>query len=179
MNNPEYILVDVFAEIVQAVRDTLQLDELNYQYGYVTELNQTLQQWGQTPDFAGKRYPLVWLTQPFDIKKGLQNHYGEVNDLRLFIIVSSSANMKASERMATNYKPVIYPIYRELLRQIDFHIAFDTISPDTIPHKTTDRYFWGEQQQSVLTDPIDCTIISGLTLKINNNENCTPNFKSF
>src|SRR5688500_16342153 len=110
MNNPEYILVDVFAEIVAATRVALGLPVLNYQYGYVTELNETLKQYSETAEYAVKKFPLVWLQQPFTVERGTVGFFGEVKDLRLFIMNASEINLKASERLAGNFKTVIYPI---------------------------------------------------------------------
>lgn len=179
MNNPEYILVDVFGEIVTAVKQELGFAELNYQYGYVQELNQTLQQWNQTPEFASKRFPLVWLAQPFTVRRGdTPGFYGKTQGLSLFIVHHSTATMTAPERMEQTFKPILYPIYRSLLQKISDHLAFSAPWLNEIPHRLTDRYYWGEQQQTVLNDIVDCLIVSDLELFVNHNENCLP-FKSF
>lgn len=177
MNNPEYIPVDIFSEIVANVQTALVLETLNYQYGYITELNETLQSWNKTPEFASKRFPLVYLVQPFPITRGLSGFYGKAV-FNLFVINTTTKIKKAADRMTDNFKPVIYPIYRELLNQIDLHEAFSTQGVPSIVHNFTDNYYWGEKQQSVLNDIVDCSQISGLTLMINNNSNCKPT-KSF
>jgi hypothetical protein len=46
------------------------------------------------------------------------------------------------------------------------------------PHKIIDRYFWGQAQQSVLNDIIDCREMSEFLLKVNNNKNCDPDIKN-
>jgi hypothetical protein len=180
LNNPPYYIVDVFSEIVGAVKTGLNLSVLNYQYGYVEELNETLQQWSRTPSFAFQKYPLVWLAQPFTITRGTLGLYGKISDLRLFIITDSQKTLKASERMDQNFKPVIYPIYEELLNQIKLHPAV-TLPNDyygELPHNFTDRYYWGEAQEQVLNDVVDCSEISQLKIEIQNKQDCIP-FKSF
>lgn len=180
MNNPEYILVDEFGTkdangdltsgVLFNVQQALSLSVLNYQYGYVEELDETLIQYNSTPDFASKRFPLVWLMQPFQINRGEKGLYGSAEGLKIFIINSTDKTWKASERMANNFKPVIYPIYRELMNQINRHVAFESAYQRR--HRVTDRYYWGEAQQSVLNDPVDLVEISNIELKIKDNQNC-------
>lgn len=180
MNNPEYILIDEFgvkdandqltSGILYKVKQALNIPVLNYQYGYIEELNQTLAQWSKTPDFASKKFPLVWLMQPFVINRGEKGFYGNVEGLKIFIINSSDKTWKAPERMTKNFKAVIYPIYRELMKQINMHKAFE--SSYNRKHRFIDRYYWGEAQSSVLNDVVDCSEISNIELKIKDNTNC-------
>lgn len=194
MDSPEFILVDVFGTknaddqlisgILYEVKEALNLDVLNYQYGYVTELNETLKQWSDTKTFSELKFPLVWLAQPFTISRGKLGFYGSVDDLRIFIINETTPDLKATQRMEGNYKTVIYPIYRELMNQLAIHPAFSNptsgimTTPQTFQHNFTDRYYWGEAQQSVLNDVVDCSEISGLKIDIHHNHNCIP-FKNF
>lgn len=182
MNNPEYILVDVFGTkdnkdqltggVLHQVKVALNLSVLNYQYGYITELNETLAQWNKNPDFAPLKFPLVWLAQPFTINRTNDGYYGSVEDLRIFIIYGTTKDLKAYQRMDQNFKTVIYPIYRELVNQLENHPAIVRELAGR-KHKFTDRYYWGEQQQSVLNDVVDCSEIRNLQLKIHNNQNCS------
>jgi hypothetical protein len=176
LNNPEYIVVDELGAVVEAVKTALDLGALNYQYGYVEELNQTLTQWAKDPEYSLLRFPLVWVMQPFTIVRGKPGIYGSVEGLRIFIIQSSQKTLRAAERMEGNFKEVIYPIYRELLNQLNESVAF--VDAPQRKHRFTDRYYWGEAQQSVLSDVVDCSEISNLELDIHNNQNCPP-FKSF
>lgn len=170
MNNPEYIVVDEIGAVVGAVKTSLNLDVLNYQYGYVEELNETLQQWSKNPDYAVLKFPLVWVMQPFTIVRGKRMVYGSVEGLRIFIINGSNPNLKAAQRMTDKFKPVIYPIYREFMAKLNKHKAF--VHCLERKHRFTDRYYWGEAQQSVLNDVVDCSEISNLELEIQNNQNC-------
>lgn len=170
MNNPEYILVDELALVVAKVKAALSLPVLNYQYGYVEELNETLSQWSKSKDHASLKFPLIWVMQPFVIARGDKGFYGSVEGLKIFLINSTDPTLKAPERMTNNFKAVIYPIYRELMEQINRHKAFE--SSYNRKHKFTDRYYWGEQQRSVLNDAVDCSEISALELKIKDNPNC-------
>lgn len=172
MDTPEYILVEVFQEIASAVKAALALPVLNYQYGYINELKETLIQYSKTPEFAVQKYPLLWLEQPFTIKRGRNDVYGEVEGgLRLFIIAGSTPTLKAKQRMEQIFKPIIHPIYRELLVQLN-QCSGIQCEYGTRPHSYSDTYFWGEQQQASIPDVVDCGIISGLKIALNIPHNC-------
>ncbi len=183
MNDPEYILVDVMGEkdqeekltsgVLYQVQKALGISILNYQYGHIQELNQTLAQWNKTPEDAEKKYPLIWLVQPFTLTRGGRTDiYASVDGgLRLFIMVNTDSTFKAKDRMTQKFKTLIYPIYRELMNQLNNHPAVQL--EYSRPHKFTDRY-WFEEQQAQLNDIVDCSEVSGLQFSLNNNPNCVP-----
>lgn len=174
-NDPEYFLVDDIGTLIGLVKSELELPVLEYRFGYLKELNQTLQQMNESPEHAFAKYPLAWVLQPFKIQRGISGFYGVTSDLRIFIINQSNKEAKAPERMESNFKPIIYPIYRELLKQIDISINFSTQGIPSIKHSLIDRYWIRDLG---LDDTVDCLEINGLELRINNNPNCTP-FKSW
>jgi hypothetical protein len=182
MNQPEYILQDVFAEIVSATKTALSLPVLNYQYGEIEELNETLIQLlgtkGATPplDLSATRYPLVWLVEPFKIvERGMNGLYGKAEGLNIVIINTTEKEWKAEQRLTNNYKAVIWPIYRELMNQIVLHEAVTGSGEGNMPlHNRFDRYYANEEQKTVLNDVVDMSIIMEIQLEIYNNQNCTP-----
>jgi hypothetical protein len=144
---------------------------INYQFGYLIELQQTIADWGKTNEFARKKYPLIWLRQPVTITRDSSGYYGKVENLSLFIIVSTDPRLKATERMETVFKPIIYPIYRKVLQAID--LLSDKIQMEYFrPHTITDRYYWGDAQKQEVGDAVDCLEISQLKFIIENNQNC-------
>jgi hypothetical protein len=174
MNNPEYILVDEMGVIVNEVQAALSMPVLNYQYGYIKELNETLIQWSKSESFASEKFPLVYMEQPFNIARGSSaGFFGTAEVIRLFIMNETKKEWKAKDRMTNNFKPVIHPIVREILKQIDISVVFHTQSAEMIEHTFTDRYFFGEAM-SFLVDAIDCSILTLRKLVIANNPNCTP-----
>lgn len=175
MNNPEYTPVDEFGLIKTEIKNALALPVLNYQYGYTKELNMTLMQWSKDLPHQGLKYPLLYLEQPFNIIKNVKGNafYGTIDVLRVYIVNETQKDWKAADRMLWNFKPVIYPIYRELMTQVDYSLAFHTQSRDQIEHIFTDRYFW-DGQESILNDAFDCSIVTFRNLMIANNPNCIP-----
>ena len=171
MNNPPYILVEEFGKVVSEVKAALNLTNLNYLYGYLSEINETLAQDSKAGGtFAQNKYPLIWLVQPFTIDRKLPGYYGETK-LQVFIINGSKQDWKAPQRMENNFKPVIYPIYEELFTQL--RIASDVFEGINIDdHSFTDRPYWGTDQQKAIDDVFDCREISGLSLKVQDKQNC-------
>lgn len=177
MNNPPYILVDVFgirnettglltSGILYEVKQALGLPVLNYQYGYVDELKNTLANYDKSPTFAGLKFPLVYLVQPFSITGGDIECYGKVN-LELFIINKTVQDKKAVKRMTDNFKPVINPIKYELIEQISRSLAFMEQDDSAIKYKETDMYYWGDEQQTkMINEVFDCKFLNGLNLII-------------
>lgn len=176
MNYTPFILVDVFAEIAETVRLALGWTHLNYQYGYITELDETLQQDSPTEAFRAKSFPLLWIRQPFTIIKGNQNVYGFVPDLTMFLMNHTDKNWKAKERMENNFKPILYPLQTALLSAIDEHPAL-TYDGYILPLEESDFYYWGDEEKSYLTSVVDCIRLANIQLKINHDPQCP--FKNF
>lgn len=177
MANANYILVDeigikdpvtdlLTGGVLYKVQQALGLPVLNYQYGYVTELNETLNEYNENPTFKPLKFPLVWLAQPFTIQKGDFNFDGKAK-VDMFIFNKTDVNLKAADRMANNFKPVIYPIYDELIEQLSRSTAFLNQDDGAIKHETTDRYFW-DGINPTITDIVDWMYIKGIELFIRN-----------
>lgn len=171
MDAPEYILTDEIETIVAAAKTALGLSVLNYQYGFIQELNQTLKEMEASPAAYASKFPLVYLAEPFTIVRGQESVFG-VAKPDLFIINTTTKEWKAKQRMDNNYKPILLPIYREILKQIVKSPVFQHLSSEKIPHTLTKGYYWGENQQTVLNDAVDCLKIGGLELPITHKSNC-------
>lgn len=186
MNQPEYIPVDEMGTIVAAVKTTLGLPVLNYQYGEIGELTTTLQQWtkskGSAADKSADKFPLVWFVQPFMIERGIPGYYGLLKDAKVFFVAQTQKDYKAAQRMTNVYKAVIYPIYREFLNQTlltgPFTGSGEELGIGGIRHDFMDRFYFGEELEEILGDVVDCSVMFNLELLIQNNPNCST-FKSF
>lgn len=177
MNNPEYILNEELSTVVAATKTALALPVLNFQYGFIEELNETLNQMEKDPAQSELKFPLVWLEEPYVMNRDEAAFFGEAS-VNIYIINSTTKTWKAFERMDNNYKPILYPIYRELIKQIPISVAFGATVEQGQKHTITKGYYWGDSQKSVLNDAVDCLKIGAFGIQINNNNNCTP-LKSF
>lgn len=181
MNNPPYIIVDEFRLIVEKMRLTMQaflqangFDTINYEYGYKENLNIRLAEMSGNAETAAKKFPLIWVMQPFRIIRDSYGWYGRTSGLDVFIIAGSVVEYTEQQRMEFIFKPVINPIYRELLRQIGFCKAFTALTPNLRQHTEIDFYYFSEgDKKSVFNDIIDTKKLSDLQLLVNNNQNCS------
>jgi hypothetical protein len=181
INEPEYFLRDEMATIVAAVKVALGLPNLHFEFDAIEKVNATLQAWSKQEVDRVKKFPLVWLPHPYTIHRGLPDRpdlFGELQNGMLIIANASKVDIKGAERDTNNFKTIIYPIYREILKQLYLSTVFETGSIEQIEHNFTDRFYWGEDQKQVFDDVVDCSIVSDLKLKIYNNYNCVS-FKNF
>lgn len=169
----QYVMVDEFNTLFQKVKTALSLPVLNYQYGYVAELNENMKDMVDSPADRDKRFPLVWVAQPFSIMHGDSSGYAVLSDCEIFIIMESAENLRATERMTDKFKPVINPIYDEMLEQMINAPWCCEMDKANLKHKATDRYYWGESQAKAISDIFDCKHIQFSSLKINNKSNCS------
>jgi len=186
LNEPEYILSEVLREVTASASVALTANDavnfptaINYQHGYVHELNEMLLQWGKSPAKEPLKFPLVWFAE-FNVRetRGSLVWYSECKNIEVFFINKTDKNWKADERDTNNYNPVILPMYREWMKQLfdkRRELDFDqtVTNPQGVKHIKIKAPYWGEQQKTVLTDIVDCLKIEGLELLINNNPNCS------
>jgi len=142
-----------------------------FKFGTILELQESLIQLGKTSTGKYMKYPLVFLFVDVKEPVGYVGEYADLS-LRLAIINFTKNTYKAKERLETNFKPIIMPIYHELMRQItlagDMFLGANNV--DNIKHNVTRRYYWGTEAQSGSTantfpDFIDGLDIDNLKLK--------------
>lgn len=178
---PLYV-VDIIGEVVAAVTtevlSTIQANEtaalgttlietIDYQYGHVKELIQTLQQMDK--DAAGRfqKYPCVYLVQDFTEKKGAEVGIYAQTSLSIILMHSTVQSYKITDRYAKVFKPVLYPIYVSLLKQLSYHDLIMQGDDEAIVHDKTDRSYWGTSaNKNSLTDFVDAIEINNLSLNI-------------
>ncbi len=179
VDEPPYKLMDIFQEITTHVNSKLRIlptpviaKDITFRFGYYTELLQTLQQ-ENAPGFDDKKYPFIWLVQPFTIKRGFPDCYGKVKDkLRVFIVMESDKEYKAAQRETITFDPVLNPIYIQLLKSMHYNGKLKIVAVDKIKHDVTARYYWGEDQKQFIPDVADCIEIYFEDIIINHNQNC-------
>lgn len=140
--------VDVFGEIVTAVRAAYDLTnglEPYYIYGHPREIANRLSLKNKSGTLKYQKYPLVALLQDF------QESHGDtlVTDYSLsftvIIVVSTNKNYTSEERYTNTFKPILYPIYELLIKEIDLSEYLLTVDEGLVEHTKTDRLFWGAE----------------------------------
>jgi hypothetical protein len=142
-----------------------------YAYGHQLEVAKELLKKNK----AFNKYPLVYLVTDFPVVKKDRILTCTLN---IGLLSLSKPDRNASQRMELVMKPVLYPLYRRFLEELDKSGLFfwdgqeDQVTPE---HTQIDRLFWGtggEQNQTsqkknekyIFNDPLDCIEIVGLKL---------------
>lgn len=184
MSRPDkpIIFVDIFRDIVAQVsadllNDLQQLDPeitgVHYLHGHPLEIIDTLRQrdradWDHPEKY--QRYPLVALFQDFPERR--YSEPGIAFSPRFHIIIANPTmpEYKSDQRYDFNFRPILYPIYNQLMYRISKHKMFMGYGgTDGISHTKIDRLFWGREglyanEANVFDDFLDCIEIIDLEL---------------
>lgn len=166
--------VDIFGNVVAAtsviVTPKLQLINpdivgVNYLYGPPLEIIKILTQWTASDTFEPKKYPLVALFQPFDEQNGPIG-FASINDIRFIIAGLTTTDGYTSDRYANMIKPILYPIYDELMNQLYYNSNVDSVKGQ-IAHTKRDWPFWDDgKQANPFNDKLDVLEIINMKLNI-------------
>jgi hypothetical protein len=169
---PLYV-VDMFADIIEKVSAELHdtLGDVHYIYGHPTEAVNTILEMTKNVKTAAKKYPLIYLYMDFDEDHDGTIEQGFTVSLHLAIATWTQPGWKADKRYTEKFKPVLYPIYDELMYQIARSGYFMVYSQHKIPHTKTDRPYWGSSngRGNIADDHCDCIELSNMKLLVNFN----------
>lgn len=169
MNQPIYI-PDLIGAVVAKV-DAVIFSKLNfhvyYDFGHHQEIMRQLQFKTENPD-QPKKYPLVWLVTPFvEERGGTDNLYARAR-LRFVIAHDTEQTYSMAERRDNVFKPILYPVYFELLRQLGKSQAF-TLAGEP-PHRKMDVQIarLDNPDKNLFNDFVDVIDIQNLVIPVNN-----------
>jgi hypothetical protein len=160
----------IFEELVSNVSVTLQRP-IYFFYGSRKELVAHLDMLDAGTTTKDKKYPLVWFVYPFTKRfhDGSQD-YCELPDLAIYICTGAKQSSSTKERMTESFIPTLYPIYEELMKEIDLTSKLHYYTSE-IEHDLIDWPFWGEpegrQEVNPLNDIVDAVLIRNLKLFLN------------
>jgi len=125
-----------------------------YMYGHPKEIAIRLQELSNSPTEGNKKFPLIILFTDITIDKSLVGFYGSTS-LRMLIANFTLAEYTSVQRTEINFKPILHPIKKELINQIDRHDRFTY--EDELTYKETDMYYYGSQinDKNIFNDRID------------------------
>lgn len=174
---PVYV-VDEVGTVVAAVNTLLlpmlqaydpNIAGINYLYDAPKALQNTIVEMTQSGN--GLKYPMVALVLPVRERHGAQVGIDSLDPLRILIGRWSNPTDKTKTRYDNNFKPVLYPIYLELLHQFDVSRKFLTQGATMIQHVKTDWPYWGgdspPEGANPFNDWLDIIEITDLQLKLN------------
>lgn len=176
MTEPKYI-VEQIGQVVQLMRGTTfdtTFDETFtasapfYMFGHVTEVAKRLAQMGQDPVFKYQKFPLVALRLDI-VERTNSDNMWEYN-LNILLATNSSKTDYAEERYGKTFKPILYPMYESLMRNLRRVGLFTWKGDMDYPmHTKIDRPYWGVPSAygntaNILGDSIDAIEIIDLKL---------------
>ena len=164
-------VVDIFRDIVAEVSERLtpkikSINGVYYEHGHLIEINDTLTQKGKT-SLEFQKYPLIMLLQDFPEVR--QDGHKQLT-LRLIITANTRADIKANERYEKVFKPLLVPVYKQLIDSIVWSGKFFWDGDlDNPPHTRTDRPFYGVGSENgnvryIMSDKLDAIEVSELQL---------------
>lgn len=138
-----------------------------YMYGHPKEIAIRLQELTNSPTEANKKFPLIILFTDITIDRSLVGFYGSTS-LRMLIANFTLPEYTSVQRTNINFKPILHPIKKELLNQIDRHAQFTY--EDELEYKETDMYYYGCQinEKNIFNDHIDAIELRDIKLNIKN-----------
>jgi len=118
------------------------------------------------------KYPLIAVFQDFVEREGDASGYTYV-DLQVLILYYTEKTSYTEDRYDKVFKPILYPIYLELLQQIKKHKHVHIISANRIEHDKIDRPHWGDpgtygNKDYLLDDVLDGVELRNLKLVLKN-----------
>jgi hypothetical protein len=136
------LIVDIFKDIVSKV-DTALYPTLGkhifYQYGSSLQILDKLVQMNNGIASKGQRFPLVALFQPFSEGHGTDGYYTDLSIPKIVIATLTNGSDNVSTRYDLTFKPLLYPIYYELLNQIALSNWVVDQDPKMIEHTKVDN----------------------------------------
>jgi len=179
-------LADMIGTVVTAVDAALYnagptnaFPHVYYMHGHPQEIVNRLQQKLALETEREKRFPLVMLFHDFEIVRRSGQYFGTAT-VNMAIAQMTNKDYNTPERYTNTFKPILYPIYYELLKQLGLSANFVNAQA-ILEHTLIDRVYWGRtglygNTANQFDDYLDCIEVRGLGLTIKN-PHCKP-FKS-
>lgn len=164
-------IVEVFQDVVCNVSDKYGTS-INYIFGSADYLKEQLDTFAQSYDTAFSSFPLIALFTPIEEQReGTDTTSASLN---MIIAVNSEREWDNGERLERTFRPILRPIYEELLRTLKEDARFDFGYGEEIKHSYSENYSYGRYgaytpSQQELGCAIDAIDIKNLKVTITQN----------
>jgi len=142
MSDRSLYVVDIIGEVVAAT-DAAVFSTVNkhilYEYGRSIQILTQLIHLNTSITKKGEKYPLFALFQDFPEVNGGNGYYATVKFPKIIIATLTNSTDDVPKRYGQTFKPILYPIYAEFLRQLVKHKNIVANDPGAIPHIKWDR----------------------------------------
>ena len=148
-----------------------------FKYGHLKEITNMLTEKDKSDTYKYQKYPLIVLLLDITENKATEPIiYSEIS-VRLWICCNTRKDYTSESRTLNSFKTILQPIYDLFIQKVESSGYFNIDKMIGIPHKKTDRYFWGTDDgtTNVFNDFIDAIDIENLELKIKKQFNTCEN----
>lgn len=147
---------------------------VHYQYGHPLEIIKTIGNFDNGVASKFNKYPLVAFFLDSRVDRSNPEYYGEQTVNMAIIRACKNPNQTAKERDEFNFIPVLDPIYRALIREIQNRGDIFQLERGHVPHSAINRYYWGKEGMfgndgNIFNDWVDAIEINNMKLRININ----------
>lgn len=156
---------DQFTVIVADVATKLGSAVL-YQWGPIAEIDATLNQMTANLTQSESKYPLVALFTDIPEKRGFDSGIDSTVNLHLIVACLTDPTYTAPQRLLLNFKPIIIPVYDQLLKSIASSGYYMEGVWQKISHDAVRCYLYGKGKNQ-FADYVDCYEITNLKLTLN------------
>lgn len=142
-------IVDIFRDVVSIVSGKLLaklqavgplITTVQYDYGHINDINERILARQQN---GGVMNPMVLLIEDYKTTHGKMGFTG-VSNVKIIIVYLSKADITRQQREDNVFRPVLYPIYFEFLKQLKLSGMFNIYDVTKIQHEQINRPHWGD-----------------------------------
>jgi hypothetical protein len=131
-------LVDILKDVVKATAKALKKD-ITFEYGHYTDIIERIQAYSKNNKNV---YPLICWFEDSPIQHGAEGLDG-VAIPQMIILSPSPGDRTREQRETLVFRPILYPIYWEFLRQLKLSGKFQIYDETKIKHVQINRPHWG------------------------------------
>lgn len=162
------ILREVTTKTSNKLGSLLNGNQLNFLHGHPTEILNTLITMTQAYAVDSSqplKYPLVAVFQDFPEKKDGLLTKATIPSMVIATLTDNAYT--APMRYDINFRPLLYPIYEEFLKQLTKHESIVPMESNLIVHTKVDRLYWGTQTAGKsLNDYVDAIEMMNTELRV-------------
>lgn len=163
---------DLIGEVVDRVSAVFEALETNpfevfFDWGHHEEVQRQLIYKEQNPE-KPKKYPLIWLVTPFDEQRGgMAGLYAKAK-LHLVLAHDSERTYTMEERRDHVFKPILYPVYAELMRQLWKHRVLQSQYEPAHTKRDIQYARVDKEGKNLFNDFVDVIDITELDIQVKN-----------
>ncbi len=167
MKSIEDIMDEVVRKVNANVIDQIKNEcgnifSVQFMHGLWDEISKRLIDMGKNPQAQKHKFPLIVMFDNYPESGETKN---KLITLQMFIFALTDRNYTSDEREAKVFKPVLEPIYQELLYQLARCEYFANASPERISHRKVKNKKFGKEDPYGVPNTIPFEYLDAIMLQ--------------